>query len=570
MKPPRTSVLRRAGAKLAMAIGAIILWAWSTSAAAQTTVEEGRALESLREEIRTLRERVMVLEAEKSQTGSQAGSIAPTPAAAEAAALENRIKVLEAEKTAQEDAIRAIIKDSMAKTSSKINEFVTLGGNFELKWGHSRDLDFSTLKTSDIALAALQLDFEIQVNDWTSANIVLDYLDGNNVAAQTGAGVNVPIDRVTADQAVLTIGDVQRFPLYARVGRMVLPFGISTGSPWADVLSVDNPLTIEAFEFKNTAIGLNLSFPTPPLAPAPLPVRAPRVKPLVVAPYVNAWGNYFGYHPSAARPIPPPPLVLTPKAPPFNAGVYLYSGSDRTILDKSTYQGHYGATMGYRTKSDCGRPYSELTSSRLCPWSLDMDISYNSSIFDSQFLRLEYGKFLPQMRSVSGLSLSMKSTFGPFSLVAERVGAWHNAVFQEDGIPAGGNATQQAARRADPARRVNIRPSAWQVSMGYQFDWNPWVESIGLQGNFVSIGYSQSHDLEGVIAQDLNAAVATNARVGNLPRRRLLLTAGEWVMDNLRWTVEYSQNKDYPDTGRPFHGTGQTARGISTQLTYVW
>jgi hypothetical protein len=104
---------------------------------------------------------------------------------------------------------------------------------------------------------------------------------------------------------------------------------------------------------------------------------------------------------------------------------------------------------------------------------------------------------------------------------------------------------------------------AWQLSLAYQFDWNPWVTEIGAQGTFISVGYSRSNDMEG--ATELIGGVPT--RVGFVPRSRLFLTAGEWVMDGLKVTVEYSANWDYPlHSG----GTGELAHGAfaSVQLNF--
>ena len=105
---------------------------------------------------------------------------------------------------------------------------------------------------------------------------------------------------------------------------------------------------------------------------------------------------------------------------------------------------------------------------------------------------------------------------------------------------------------------INLRPEAWQFSMGYQFDWNPWVEVIGDQGTFVGVSYSESRDMAGING---------TSRDGSVPKRRLTLTAGEWVLDGLKLLIEYSHNWDYDlDEG----GTGNTANGVFGSLTYVW
>jgi hypothetical protein len=110
---------------------------------------------------------------------------------------------------------------------------------------------------------------------------------------------------------------------------------------------------------------------------------------------------------------------------------------------------------------------------------------------------------------------------------------------------------------------VAIKPAAWQVSLGYQLGGNPWVKEIGAQGSYLSIGYSQSRDLAG--ATKLINGEST--RVGFVPKRRLLLTFGEWIVDGVRFAVEYSRNWDY---SLGDSGTGRSAKGIEARLTYAW
>jgi hypothetical protein len=175
-----------------------------------------------------------------------------------------------------------------------------------------------------------------------------------------------------------------------------------------------------------------------------------------------------------------------------------------------------------------------------------VNLDYNSSVFDSLFLQSEYLSFLNQIGTVPGLAATAKLNFGPFLLVAE----WNSAI--------------EAAKFADGlGRRIKITPSAWQVALGYQFGWNPWVEAIGNQGDYVAIGYSRTSDLAGV-AQVQNG-VPTN--VGALPQARLTLTAGEWLLENARLAIEYSHNWDY-SVGKG--GTGKQSDGFFTALTYNW
>lgn len=466
--------------------------------------------------------------------------------------LEERIEELEAARTAQEDATRAIIQESVSTLGSKINEYVTFGGAIEVLAGWSKG--FSGQRDNVIDINTVDLDFEIQATDWAVGNLVIEFDSGSDVQFPTNQGDVASVDRFTINTATIYIGNTQKFPPFAVAGRLVVPFGISTGNPVTDVLSIEDPLTIQTFEMRENVIGIGVAFPTPDPVPDTPPVAAPAVKPLVVAPFVSSVSRQLGYDPPPKRPSPPSLVYATPQPPMFNAGMYFFNGDTFEGTDTGWNPGeHVGATVGFRTKGNCGRTYDLGATdgnrdwlSFPCPWTLDVDVDYTSSVFDSNFLQNEYGSFLGQIGYVSGMAASVKATLGAVGLVAEWNGAVSDANFFDDS-----------------GRAVSISPSAWQISLAYQFDWNPWVEKIGEQGDFIALGYSESSDLAGV-TQIINGEPT---RVGTVPKRRYLVTAGEWVLENVLWTIEYSYIEDY---SRREGGTGGTGNGVFTQLTFVW
>ncbi len=442
--------------------------------------------------------------------------------------LEERVKELEDAKTAQEDATRAIIRDSLSTLGSKINEAVTLGGALEVLG--SRSSSFQGTTTDKFELNTAELDLEVQVSDWVLGNLTLEFLDSTSDSAE----------RISLDTAFLTLGDTQRFPIYVKAGRVTLPFGTSTGVQRADVLSIDSPLTIDAFETRKTAIEFGFALPTPTPGPAPRGVVVPPVRPLVVNPLVSSFAKFLGYKPPPPRPTPPSPVAPTPVAPPFYGSFSFFEGNTDVRSDRSFFDNINGE-LGYRTQGHCGRPYSDLRGSAFCPWSIDFNVNYNSSIFESRFFETEYSAELGDIGRVAGVAASVKATVGRMSFVGEWNGLLDDARFVDT-----------------TGKSIDIKPEAWQVALGYQFDWNPWVEVIGDQGTFFGLGYSESRDLSGIDG---------TARNGSLPKRRLTLTAGEWVLDGAKLLIEYSHTWDYSTSEG---GTGNTANAVSGSLTYVW
>jgi hypothetical protein len=458
--------------------------------------------------------------------------------------LERRVTELEISKTAQEAAVRTIIQDANAKAGSKINEFVTFGGALEMLGGRSSD--FNGIIRDSITLNTAELDFEVRANDWMLGTLALSYNQGTSVLFPTTSGFNLPVDRVTVDRASIFVGDVQRFPIYMKTGYDVLPFGISTGVTRLDVLSVENPLTIEVFETRAANVGIGFALPTPEPGPAPPPFVAPPVRPLVINPLVRNLARRMGYKPLPERIKPPVPGVAPVEPPPFYGSLYVYDANVNENVDRRLFSGNFNGTLGYQTQGSCGQPYSELTDSWVCPWAIDVSIDYLGSVFDSSFLQDGYRAFIPQIGKTPGMAASLKSRFGRFLFVAEWNGAITDARFVDDS-----------------GRQVRMAPSAWQVSFGYQFDWNPWIETIGGRGDYVAVSYSQTNGLAGV--NQLISGVQT--RVGFAPRNRLIFTAAEWVMDNARVALEYSHVWDYPTAQG---GTGRQADGVFAAITYVW
>jgi len=214
------------------------------------------------------------------------------------------------------------------------------------------------------------------------------------------------------------------------------------------------------------------------------------------------------------------------------------------VAPASKFAQNVNASLGYHTQGHCGRPYEELQGSYICPWTFDFHVDYNSSVFNSTFLENGYRAFLDQIGVVPGMAASLKASFGPMSLTAELDGSIERKSFYDN-----------------LGKKISIMPAAWQVSLGYQFGWNPWVEKIGEQGDYLAITYSGTSNLAG--ATQLIGGVPT--RVGFAPQTRLSLTAGEWVLEGLQLAIEYSIDWDY---SKKDGGTGNIGNGFFTALTY--
>jgi hypothetical protein len=562
----RVRVMRPATVPAALALIGFALAVPSRAyAAGEDVAELRRMIRELQAQNRKLSQRIDSLEGERAPQKTRVRGQERPPAALDQVeaqqdpsvlaatrdttgmSLEERVRVLEQGQQAQEQATRQIIQDSLSKIGPKINSNVALSGAIEVVAARSQDFDGPTKDT--LELATTELDFDITLGEWVAGSVVLGFDAGTGlVSNRPGIGtspvVGLPVDRFTLDRANIRIGNFERFPIGVRLGREVLPFGTSTGVARADSLSIANPLTTEVFENRQTSVAIEFAFPTPPLGPPAAPVVIPRSQPLFLAPLVSKFARSLGYQPLPERVVQPVPVTLVADPPPFYGSFAVYKGSEE--FGTRTKIEDYNASLGYRTRGHCGKSYEELRSSLLCPWSIDVHVDYNSSVFDSRFLEENYRPYLTQIGRIPGLAASVKASFGPFAVVGEVNSAIEKATFI-DGL----------------GIFRSITPMTWQVSLAYQFDWNPWLTEIGAQGSFVAVGYSGSQDMAGI--GELVGDVPT--RFGFVPKRRLLVTAGEWVTDDLKVAIEYSANWDYPLAAG---GTGRLAHGIlgSVQLNF--
>jgi hypothetical protein len=455
--------------------------------------------------------------------------------------LARRMDEMDKNRIAQEDATRAIIRKSFAERASNITDTVTFGGALETLTFWQSNFDNTT--ESDIRLDTAELDFDIQMNTWSHASLYVEYNQGDDFLFPTNEGDVVGVDRFTVRRGIITIGNVEKYPVYITTGRDFIPFGISTGDPVADVLTIVDPLTVEVFETQEDILMFGFELPTPP-PPAPVsPYARPPVAPRPILFNPLAREVVRKVCPYCGPLDRPNTAVATPYTcvAPWVGAIYFYNGDTLEGINDSNHIEHMGGTLGYRSKGTLGS--SDI------PWTAQCNVDVNSSVFDSNFLQFEYRHFLDQIGFVPGMAAHLRSSLGPFGFIVEWNGAISDALFTDDA-----------------ANIITIRPSAWQVSLNYQFDWNPTVEVIGAQGTYLAFGYSESQDLFGV-TRIVDPLAPVPERVGNVPERRVSIGLGEWVLEGMRVAFEYSHAIDY---GIADGGTGNSADAVLMQWTYEW
>jgi hypothetical protein len=114
-------------------------------------------------------------------------------------------------------------------------EDVTLSGAVEVEYSYLTD--YADVSSSDINLATAELGVEATLNDWTTGFALFSWdPDGDD-----GEGT------VLIDEAHITLGNTEKFPLYMTTGMIYIPFGVYESN------MISDPLTMELGEIRHEA-----------------------------------------------------------------------------------------------------------------------------------------------------------------------------------------------------------------------------------------------------------------------------------------------------------------------------
>ena len=244
-----------------------------------------RMMQEVISENQELRIRVRELEAEMTKVKAAVTKREQAPEEAAKEVAKKPAKEI-AKEPVREAAMEPAKEDKALLAKIKDRLKIQLGGAIELQAGWRRN--FAGVSGSDFKVESAEFDFEADVIDWAKAELAFEW-DGD-------------ADKVTLNEALVTLGNNAKFPLFLKAGRGVVPFGISEGTTVAakleTVLTLTDPLTIEVFEAKEDF------------------------------------------------------ALLGGKKGGFNAGAYVFNGTTNERASGEKHLDHYGATVGYGMTHD--------------------------------------------------------------------------------------------------------------------------------------------------------------------------------------------------------------------------
>ena len=120
-----------------------------------------------------------------------------------------------------------------------LGEHISIGGLVEVEVGFTEDYDGND--ESDIVLATMALDIDIDLHKYVKAHILLLWEEDDTE----------PVD---LDEAYILLGNTEHFPLYVQAGKLYLPFGNFESH------MISDPLTLELGESRESAVVLGFDF----------------------------------------------------------------------------------------------------------------------------------------------------------------------------------------------------------------------------------------------------------------------------------------------------------------------
>ena len=155
-----------------------------------------------------------------------------TVSKAEFEKLQSQVEALTAQLQAKSEAPAVVEAKEKSSIFASLPEGFEFGALFEVEANYNRQRKGGD-KESDITMATVELSAGWQLLDWLRADLTFLYEEND-----TDFGV---------DQAIITIGNTDAFPLYFQAGKMYVPFGRF------DSFFIFDPVVLELAEANETA-----------------------------------------------------------------------------------------------------------------------------------------------------------------------------------------------------------------------------------------------------------------------------------------------------------------------------
>lgn len=139
-------------------------------------------------------------------------------------------------KTAEQ--FKAMEKGDEKIDPQKISEFVNLSGAIEVEFATGDDFFGENFNSFDVA--AVELGLDIKATDWASGHVLIKYEEDGDE------------NDFFVDEATITLGDVEKFPLVLTAGKFYMPFGKF------DTNMIQDPLTLEIGEINESGAALGV------------------------------------------------------------------------------------------------------------------------------------------------------------------------------------------------------------------------------------------------------------------------------------------------------------------------
>jgi len=132
--------------------------------------------------------------------------------------------------------LQTLEKEEVKTDPKKISNFVTLSGLIEVEFATGDDFAGNNFNSFDTSTVELGLD--IKATDWATGHVLIKYEeDGDD-------------DDFFVDEATITLGDTEKFPLTLIAGKFYMPFGNFATN------MIQDPLTLEIGEINDSGAAI--------------------------------------------------------------------------------------------------------------------------------------------------------------------------------------------------------------------------------------------------------------------------------------------------------------------------
>ncbi|MCD6056180.1 MAG: hypothetical protein K0R12_1142 [Gammaproteobacteria bacterium] len=324
--------------------------------------------------------------------------------------------------------MRQRVASELAAENKGPEQYSVIALSGEIEGAAMSSRTFADTNSSDLDLTAAEIDMAAFVHPWLLGYVTMEYDNGYLPSQVTGSGQRENNSNLELGKAFLTVGNLDRTPMYFSLGQLYAPFGQYTSYLYTDSL----PKTLGRSKVRAAVLG-----------------------------------------------------YADPSSEGLYGSVYTFSGESRTTDNRKIDEG--GANLGYRYKNGTFRTTGSVSVISNIADSSGMQSNGIGS--DDQFQGFAADSSTEQIvHRVPGLDLQGNISYNAYTLIGEYTGA--TTSFDQNDMSFNGHGASPKAMHVEGVYSYSFYNRPGSFTVGYDHSWEALALNLPRERVSAAMGYS--------------------------------------------------------------------------------